>query len=754
MNIFLLLLFLASSAFSADYWRNFGRPYPIRSIMPFNEAVLVATPVGMRLRTERDDVLFSVVDGLGTSSFNTLVTCDAGVFAISEYGLVASWRMEDLKWTLYNRSFEVNGVRAIPDVAVGNKEVLVIAFEDRLAFFDARARRFVLTINKIGENSLMATPVEALGVHDDTLYVSVSDVLYKRVLDWDYLDKDISLIDPDSWIVARRGEYIKKIVWKGDSLKTFPIDGQWEWDEKGRQTSVAPDSSYIYIDGQPLKIPSLYENGVSLVRRIANCREVAYLAGEYFLVAYDKKKKELVHYTEFATFPINGTYEITPMTDGGVIAASPEGQFGFFKNPIWAGPIPVDASRANGGDALTNRLKVLSFLGPDIVFYHIWGSGFYLYSDYGRKLEKATLGGPNNCFSNYEESMQVQSKNNVYDTTYNYFVVSGGTTVAPDSSGFLTTAASTDGFDLVYVTKDGEYSCANHVGSRMFTGPIVASKIENSSDWRVMVSGRESASYGADGGLEVFRIADPGKNGGRLQVLEHKTIASSIADSPVDMAYDAKNRYLWLVTKSQLQYWDIDKDSLNVPYSVKGVVGTEYTSAEFDVQGNLWVGTMGQGAYRLTRKGVSQDSLVAQQFTVKNGMLTNEVLDIAIDPVLGDAWFSHEKGATLYRRNDLRNAADKNSTIAEKKVIAYPNPFRVGEHDHLTIDNIGENAVVSIYNRAGHLIYSFAGNETKGGSADWYGFSRQGYLVAPGVYWYVVKKPSGKSEKGKFIVIH
>ena len=75
-------------------------------------------------------------------------------------------------------------------------------------------------------------------------------------------------------------------------------------------------------------------------------------------------------------------------------------------------------------------------------------------------------------------------------------------------------------------------------------------------------------------------------------------------------------------------------------------------------------------------------------------------------------------------------------------------------HKYITIDNIGPKAVVSIYNRAGHLIRSFADQETSGGSAEWDGMSKNGNLAAPGVYWYVVKKPSGKSEKGKFILIH
>lgn len=705
--------------------------------MPFNEAAIIATPVGIRYRDANTDVVFSVVNGIGTSSFYAIKACDAGVYAVSEYGLVARWNTQNMNWIVDNRSYESNGVRLIPDEVVGNKGVLVLAFEDRLAFYDARNRQSILTINKVGLNSLIASPVEAMGVHKDTLYVACGNSLYKRWLDWDNLKNDLSLIDPESWVLVSKGQNIETIAWKGDSLKTFSVKGQWSWDEKGRQTSTAPDSSYIMVEGEPLKIPSLYSNGVSLVRKIAVCKEVVYLAGEYFLLGYDKKKKELLYYTEYANFPLDGTYEVRPLPGGGVITASMEGNIGFFKES-WAGPIPAYENTIQGADALTNRMKVLSILEPDIVFYHMWGKGFFLYSDYGRKLEKAVTAKSDECFRKYSEN----------------FIVTAGTTVAPDSSGFLTTSVSQGGFDLIYVTRDGEFSCATKVGDNMFSGPIVATRIENSSDWMVMVSGRKSASSEAEGALEVFRVADPGRNGGRLEVLERKVVPSNYGIAPLDMAYDAKGNYLWMVTKDQLQYWDIEKDSVSIPYSVKGVVGAEYTSLEFDVNGNLWVGTMGQGVYRLTRKGLSQDSLQGKQFTSRDGLMNDEVLDIAIDPVYGTAWFSHQKGATMYRRNDLRDASTKISGKQEKGVLAYPNPFRIGEHRCVVIDNLGQDVVVSIYNRAGHLVRFFSKNEAKGGSVDWDGYSSQGNVAAPGVYWYVVKRSSGKSEKGKFIVIH
>jgi len=739
----ILLLALAMPSFAADVWRNYGSPYPVRSGLTYGEGVLLATASGIRFLSPDADYLFSSVDGLETSSFYALTLSKAGIFAVSEYGLIAGWNIEKEYWNVINRSYVSNGVRLIQDMVVGYKTFLVLAFEDRLAFFDIKKRRSILTINKVGKNSLLSTPVQALSVHKDTLYVSVGTTLYKRYIDWDNIEQDIRLVDPESWSVEREGEIIRTIAWKGNALKTFSVRGQWEWDDDGKLTTTAQDSSEIMVKGVPVTDKLFYQDGLSNVFWIGLTKSYAYLVGEYFVSRYDLKKKTATDFSPISNFTLNGTYEVRPKAGGGIIAASLDGVISHTVDHVWQYRAIVDEGHMNGSGSLSNRMKVLSFLPPDNVFYHIWGTGFFLFSEFGHKLISSSAKDKNRCYHGY-------------DRKHEDYIVTAGSTIAPDSSGFLTTASTVGGFDLIYVTKDGEFSCVNHVGKTDFSGPIIATPIEGSSDWLVMVAGRKVASYESEGALEVFRIADPSKRGGRLEIISEKVIPSTFKDSPVDMAYDKKGGYLWMVTKDQIAYWDMgdaDKDTIKAPQVVKGVIGAEYTSLEFDVQGNLWIGTIGQGVYRLTRKGVTQDTLTAKQFTVKNGLLSNEVLDIAIDPVLGEAWFSHETGITMYGRSDLRDVSDESTDSVKHDIIAYPNPFRLGEHRCITIDNIGENAVVSIYNRAGHLVRSFNESETKGGSVDWNGLSKRGNIAAPGVYWYVVKNSSGK-KKGKFILIH
>ena len=90
---------------------------------------------------------------------------------------------------------------------------------------------------------------------------------------------------------------------------------------------------------------------------------------------------------------------------------------------------------------------------------------------------------------------------------------------------------------------------------------------------------------------------------------------------------------------------------------------------------------------------------------------------------------------------------------AEVKVYGYPVPYRPKVHERFTIEGVTEKSVVSIYNRGGSLIKSFRNEEVLGGKAEWNGCDKNGKLVAPGVYYYVVNDGS-KVKKGKFIVVH
>ena len=644
----------------ADEWKVFSLASPVYSSIPYNSGTVYATEGGIQFVTPKLKKVFTSANGLGATSFYAVVQTSAKIYGISEYGLIAAYDKKSGRWEVVNRSYLNSNVRVLPGQAAVVDNVIVVAFEDRLAFFHTDSKAFFLSVEKIGESSLITKPPQKILARGDSLYVSLGDVAYGRKMDWPNLSKDVRLVDPASW---------KKMA------VAFPASAP---QKAGTRDSI--------IDG----------------------------------------------------FLLGKVYNFTPVSKGGVVAASPNGTMAYSNGRTWSDMVPILVGAENPTEAYDYRMKILSALDDGLLFAHVWGKGLFLYEDDGYS--------PFKSFTPSEE-------NSCLDQVMKNYTVAVGTTIAPDRSGFLAATAEKSGYGLVYVSKSGEISCAKAVGTTPNAGPLIAKLDTATGEWLVYVSSREEFRASLTGSLDVFRILPPSKNGGRLVVSQKKNYLSPEGKTPIDFAFDKDDGSLWMITVGNLAYMDEDQDTLIQPRSTKGLMGAEYTSIDRDVQGNIWLGTSDQGAYRLSKRKKSKDTLTVVHFTAKDGLLSNRIHDMAIDSILGMAWFAHDVGVTRYSRNDLRSAEKFMTSDAPAAVKAYPNPFRPKLGHHLFIDNIADDSFVSIYNRGGNLVRSFYDNEVLGGRAEWDGCDKNGNLVAPGVYHYVVRKGSKKST-GKIILIH
>lgn len=699
-----------SDAMLDNVWLGFADPYPVHSAVSLGEDVLLATDGGVRVRSPEKDILWTSASGLETSAFYGLVNCTLGLFAVSEFGIIANYDYSAAKWHVLNRSFERIGVRLIPDMASIVENIMVLAFEDRIAFYDLSENVFVLTLKHLGNLPLATSGLVGFEIHGDSLYVQLKDKLYVRQMDWRNVAKDLHLVDSETWNELPKSKFI-------------------DFEKKAEK---------VVVYGKTINYPLLYSQGKSAVKWTIEVSGGTYLVGSDFVV-YCSKDGSYKDLSKYDLFGLDGAYELVNTPIGGVVAASASGYLSYGNGWGWKDPIEARYGLGNMKDAYGKRMKALSLLNDGKVFYHVWGYGFMFYSEWAKEMYAG--------FSPGEEG-------SCMDEFIQNYTIAIGTTAAPDQSGFLSaTATMSDGFGIMYLTKDGEMSCISHVGTTSVAGPMVARMDENGSDWKLYVSTRESSDAYSQGGLDIFTIRSPKKNGGRLEVLEKKHLEMVASRTPIDMAIDEKNKILWLVSVLDLAYMEFGQDTIKAPKSVKGLLGAEYSAVDVDVHGNVWLASSLQGAYRLSRKGNSPDTLSTKHFTSIDGLLSNEVDDLAIDPVLGMAWFAHPKGVSRYRRADLRDASEFMTDSTETKVKSFPNPFRPLVHGKMCIDNISENSTVSIYNRGGKLVKFFSGEDVYGGRVLWDGKTRDGKYAAPGVYYYFVKSPS-KKKKGKFILIH
>ena len=709
-----IILVLWSASLAVDEWKSFSHPFPINDAMAFGDGVLLATDAGIRYRHVGGDYVYHPETGLETSIFNALASSELGVFAVSEFGIVTALEDGGKRWRVMNRSYVANNVKTIPGATVIGKTVLVIPFTDRLAFFDLVSATSILTINRIGNESLLSNPVDKMVVHGDSLYIRLNNnSIFVRAMDWEHLSSDFRLSDPATWTALPATQEIP-------GLEIY-------------------DPTKVVVNGITLDDEILYDAGTSKIKWVIPKGDDYYLVGNFHIYYFDQRsgKKNFTELTQYSAFQLSQIYELKALPTGGAMVATANGILSYSDTYGWRVPKFAYNQLLSSVSSYDSRLKELSYLPDGHVFFHIWGHAYLVYSNWGEDLDIAITSENKQCIDYFME----QEK----------YMTSISTTPAPDNSGFLTAASSNYGYTLVYVTKNGDVHCANNVGDNPHAGALFATFDEDSS-WVIYVGNRECNGYACPGNLEVFKFPAPKYNGGELSNYTKK-VYSGLTPGAIDMTYDTQEKRLWLVTTSGLYYFDDERDTVVTPSSANGLIGADYSAIDIDTHGNLWLGSTNQGAYRLTQKNKSPDTLTVQHFTTRNGLLDNNIADLAIDPVIGVAWFAHEKGVTYYKRNDLKNASENTIATSAVNVHAYPVPYRPKIHGLFTIEGFTEESTVSIFNRGGALVRSFNKDEVAGGKLEWNGFDKSGKLVAPGVYYYVINNGS-KVKKGKFIIVH
>lgn len=766
-NNLICIFIIVTTSFAADEWLNFSSPFPIKAAVPYGDGLLMATGGGVRYRTNTADDIYTTSNGLGDQSINAVAISEAlGTFAVSDNGII-SLMGPGGHWQILSRSYAGNNTHVIPGLVRLGGPVMVIAFDDRLSFFSMKTMTSLMTIERIMDSNFSMSPITAMDVRGDSLFVAMGGSLYVRKMDWENLESDLQLNNPDSWTLFKKasdkGNVVKSIAWKEGKVQMFSTEGMRIWDKDG-ETRVALDtfsvisssSPLVVLRGKAFKDSILYERDSIVNSKNKKTAEryfyrsrvqwvsllpsgKAVLAGPKVVLYYDGKK--FSDLTEFKKFPLSGAYELQALPEGGVIAASEDGKFSYNYGYDWSEPKKaIPAGIGNSGDGRSHDMKVLSVHSSGSMFYHIWGVGYFVYSDWGNLHKHSFMASDGLCMDSYFD-----------DIPYSIAISS---TPAPGNSGFLSTSASNKGhYSLIYFSEDGEISCANNIGSTSIGGPMFAKSDEN-GNWVVYVGTRTGPSTDADGGLDVITFPPPNKRGGELVV--HRDSVKTYygtTSTPLDLVYEPKTDYLWLVTSSALAYWNEEQDSLRSPLSTNGLTGSGFTSIDADSRGNLWVGTATQGAFRLTPRPTNPDTLSVLHFTTRHGLLSDMIQDIAVDSAFGFVWFAHETGITRYRRNDLRGTVGNMTEDARQDVKVYPNPFRPHAQPYVVFDNISEDAVINVYNRGGKLVASLRDGDIAGGRAEWDGKMKNGNFVAPGVYQYVIRGAS-KTKKGKLLIIH
>tara|TARA_R110002072_G_scaffold201057_1_gene358767 strand:+ start:714 stop:2954 length:2241 start_codon:yes stop_codon:yes gene_type:complete len=178
--------------------------------------------------------------------------------------------------------------------------------------------------------------------------------------------------------------------------------------------------------------------------------------------------------------------------------------------------------------------------------------------------------------------------------------------------------------------------------------------------------------------------------------------------------------------------------------NVEYVLGaTKITDIEVDGANRKWFATDNSGILLLSADGLE----IIEQHTVDNSpLISNNILDLALDQNTGELFIVTDKGLVSYRTDATYEDPNYDN------VVVFPNPARPNFNGPITIQGIRYNSDVKITDVAGKLVYKTTSN---GGTATWDGKTLNGERVPTGVYLIWTAANEGKGRKvGKVVVVN
>ncbi|PKR81915.1 hypothetical protein CW751_00845 [Brumimicrobium salinarum] len=291
----------------------------------------------------------------------------------------------------------------------------------------------------------------------------------------------------------------------------------------------------------------------------------------------------------------------------------------------------------------------------------------------------------------------------------------------------------------------------------------LSTSVKNKYTQRLIIDGNETKWMGVKGlGVVAFdhgeSISDAGDD--RSKILTTGPNSGALPSSTIEaIAADFDNN-IWVGTPEGMRVlynssgvfdasagqYNFQKLLIEFGEYVEIVLGTTHiTAIQIDGANRKWIGTASSGVFLLSPDGLS----VERNFTAENSpLLSNTILDIAIDQENGEVYFITEDGMISYRSDATQG------DIEYTNVKVFPNPVQPDYLGPITIQGIAYDSDVKITDVSGKLVYRTKSN---GGTATWNGNTLEGERAATGVYliWTSVDDPEFKGRKvGKVVLIN
>ena len=177
---------------------------------------------------------------------------------------------------------------------------------------------------------------------------------------------------------------------------------------------------------------------------------------------------------------------------------------------------------------------------------------------------------------------------------------------------------------------------------------------------------------------------------------------------------------------------------------VQKLLGETPVTALYTDGGNQkWIGTRGAGLFLVAPDGLT----LIHQFTENNSpLISNSIVDVAVDPTTGEVLIATDKGLIGFRGD-----ATPGHTGFYPELHVYPNPVRPNYDGPVFIQGLQENARIKITDVSGGLVYE---SISTGGQLRWEGQNLRGLDVSSGVYLIYAMDDLGEvTAQGKVLIV-
>ncbi|MDX1348986.1 MAG: two-component regulator propeller domain-containing protein [Putridiphycobacter sp.] len=305
---------------------------------------------------------------------------------------------------------------------------------------------------------------------------------------------------------------------------------------------------------------------------------------------------------------------------------------------------------------------------------------------------------------------------------------------------------------LKVLTKDGTWHTFN-LGARANNGFPVRLLIDSRGYKWVAINGLGIVVYDDNGTIDDpsddrYVTIDDSKGSGDLPSAEVKSIAEDIdgeiwigtADG-IAVFYSVGSIFnggFGDADASQIIIFDAEKEDF-VPIFDKVTV----SSIAVDGGNRKWIGTTASGVFCMSPNGKTE----ILQFNSDNSpLVSNSIVDMAIDYESGEVFFVTDEGLISYR-TDVTSGDNSFSSVK-----VFPNPVRPEYKGVITIEGVGYESQVRITDISGNLIYQTVSN---GGTILWDGNRLTGERVQSGVYLVWSAQVEGKGKNvAKILIIN